>query len=73
MQKRFPLARCLAAEQTQLQQHTRSYLRTLGEARNNLNAEQRQVFASIGVRALRKAFAAELVVLEAEEALKRAA
>jgi hypothetical protein len=73
MQRPSPLARCLAAEQTELQRHVAPYLRTLGAARNELDAEQRQVFASIGVRALRKAFAAELVVLEAEEALRRAA
>jgi len=73
MQRQSPLVRCLAAEQTELQRHVRRYLRTLGEARNNLGAEQRQAFASIGARALRKAFAAELMVLEAEEALRKAA
>ncbi len=59
MHKRSPLACCLAAEQTELQRHVHPYLRSLGAARNNLNAEQRQVFASISARALRKAFAAE--------------
>jgi len=73
MGRHSALARCFAAEQTDLQRHVAPYLRTLGAARQNLNAEQRQAFASISARALRKAFAAEFVVLEAEEALRRAA
>lgn len=63
---------CLSAERTALQRHVDPYLRTLGAARQNLNDEERRAFASISARALRKAFAAEFVVLEAEEALRRA-
>jgi hypothetical protein len=73
MGRHSALARCLVAEQTDLQRHVVPYLRALGTARQNLDDEQRRVFASISARALRKAFAAEFVVLEAEEALRRAA
>jgi hypothetical protein len=67
------LACCPGARQTTLNRLMVPYLRAVSAARENLDDEQRRAFASIGARALHKAFAAEFVVLEAEEALRRAA